>query len=67
MRVFVGREVEVLKAISARPRHHLSLAKCQRQCIAKLWIAHLVRLKVGDVGEVSDRGRQLLTTNETMH
>lgn len=67
MRSFRPESFAVLRAVSDRPIHHLSLNSQQRREIGQLWLGRLVRLRRGDVWEASDFGRQWLKTTERMH
>ena len=67
MRVLGSKSFSVLKSISDQARHHLSLGSQQRREVRRLWMSRMVRLRKGDLWEISQIGRQWLRTDDTKH
>ena len=60
MRHHIASAVAVLQAIAEEPRYHFALKPAERRQAGRLWVGRFVRLRAGDVWEVSDAGRAFL-------
>ena len=60
MRPQVASAVTVLQSIAEEPRYHFELKPLERRHAGCLWVGRLIRLRAGDVWELSDAGRDFL-------
>ena len=67
MSIHHARHFAVLEAIALRPLHHFELQPDDRRSVGRLWLSQLVRLRRGDVWELSPTGKALLSRNVTLH
>jgi uncharacterized protein YjhX (UPF0386 family) len=49
-------EISALRALEQGSRHHFDLSSAQRDAVDRLWKKRLIRLKEGDVWEITEVG-----------
>ena len=60
MRPQIANAVAVLRSIAEEPRNHFELKPIERRQAGRLWVGRLIRLRAGDVWELSEAGRAFL-------
>jgi hypothetical protein len=66
MSPLVASELAALEFISILARQHFEIPERYRNLLAGLWSRGLVRLRRGDVWEITQRGKHLLDAGGSM-
>lgn len=67
MVLLVASDLDILGAMAASATHHFAWSPPERRQLARLWVLGLIRLRPGDVWEITPVGRELLSPAQTLH
>ena len=60
-------DLNILCAVAKRPHHHFELAPILRPKLSRLWTSHFIRLRQGDIWQITEKGRALLECGGQIH
>ena len=67
MSVLLRDQLQVLQVIAEQPRQHFEISRLERSGLGRLWQEQFVRLRTGDVWEITERGLAILERGLHLH